>query len=361
MTVYDPATGKPIRAPHNFTSLKIRRISGVDSPAQEPAKVVLLMKHRDEARTEKGCMPERPALTTSVNGHAHLLDLAAASGSTSWEVSGEHGHAHPYVVTEGGLTVIGEAAGHTHQIEVQAAKADITGDHMPNATATGSAPATDNAQRIAELEKSLARQTALASMDDAQRAHFATLKGADAEAFLVAAPEQRSAVVDAVKAADAVVYKAADGTEYRRSDDVRLVAMAKRADERDAELRRAREEQELLVLKARAQSEIPHLPGDEAVKVALLKAVGGIPDEATRTKALETLKANDAGIAEAFRRSGTRREPALGTSTDPEAQLNAMATKRANEKGITFEQAYSQVSREPEGRALFAAAINPNV
>lgn len=295
MTVLDPKTGKPLREPHDFTSLKIRRISGVDRPAQGSAKAVLLMKRADEAADHEA---------------TKTTELAAPKASL-----------------------------------------EQTGEPMSNTEPK----AAELEKRIADLESQLTTATARAAMTDAEKAHLATLKGADAEAFLKDKPEARAAKVEAAKAADAVVYKAADGTEYRRSDDQRLVAMAQRADKLDADAKKAREEREIEVLKARAKAEIPHLPGDEAVHVALLKAVDGISDEKLRTGALAAIKANDAGLGAAFKRSGVNGAP--NDSAGPEAKLEAMARKRATDAGITFEKAYAEASDTPEGRQLLSEAM----
>lgn len=309
MTVYDAQTGEKITKRHRFTSLKIRRGSLVDNPAQEPAKVVLLMKRRDAALTELANGGDA-AVLAALRKNKDLLAALAASAA-------------------------GDGA--------------TTGESMSNANTGGADPNAALNTKIVELEKSLARANALASMNDAQRAHLAVLKGADADAFVAATPEARATIVEAAKAADAVVYKAKDGTEYRRSDDPRLIAMAKREDVREAVLAKERDDAQLVALKARAKSELTHMPGEEATKVALLKAVDGIVDETLRGKVFESIKATDAGLAEAFKRAGANGAPAGGA----EAQLDAMAKKRASEKGITFEQAYAQVTKEPEGRPLY--------
>lgn len=373
MTVYEPDGKAKVKRKHTFTSLKLRRISGVDRPAQEGATAVLLMKRADEdprsgarvlpgmvrveagdlAITQKGYVADRPALTSTVNGHTHIVDVSSQSGYTSWEGVDDDAHAHPYVVSEGGQVVIGESNGHTHTVEVMAAKAaeHPTGEPMSNTDPKATEPTPE--ERIADLEKRLAEQTALASMTDGERAHLATLKGADAEAFRAATPEQRAATVEAAKAADAVVYKAADGTVYRKSDDARVVELAKRSDTFAAEAAKAREERELEVLKARAGREIPHLPGSEDARVALLKAVDSIADEKLRGEVLASIKASDAGLGEAFKRAGVGGQPA---EDSPEAKLDALAKKHAQEKGMTFERAYAEVAKSAEGSALFAAA-----
>lgn len=65
-------------------------------------------------------------LTSSVDGHQHLIDLqhdygpgmSGQSGCTSWAVAegADVGHEHPWVRAPDGTITIGEAAGHTHTI-----------------------------------------------------------------------------------------------------------------------------------------------------------------------------------------------------------------------------------------------------
>lgn len=365
MTVYDPKTGERVSKPHRFTGMKLRRISGVDRPAQEPAKAVLLMKRADDAEPPSGEKRIRkfwsdgyskPALTSIEDGHQHMLDLALRAGDTSWGNSedGESGHSHPYVVDIDGTVTIGASEGHTHTVLAVAKSADAEPEEPMTETKQNAEDQAALTKRVADLEAKLADQTARANMNDAEKAHLATLQGDAAKSFIAAKPEDRAATVEAAKAADRVVYKAADGTEYRASDDRRLVEMAKRSDRLEADAEKARDEREAEVLKARAKDELGRMKGGEPEKVALLKAVGSIEDDAVRGKVLDMLKAHDAGLSKAFERAGTGGER---PDDDAESKLDAMAKKYAVEKGVSVPRAYDEVTKTPEGKVLFEAAL----
>lgn len=362
-----------------YTKLRIDETSAVDKPAQEPAVAVALFKRAPEFATggivkggianiiagetpihvsRKGYVADEPALTSSTEGHTHLIDISTVSGNTSWgtRADSESGHSHPYVVTDGGAVSIGEADGHTHDVEVIASKND-NGEPMSD-TKNQDANARKAEARIAELEKGLANQTALASMTDAEKAHLSTLSGDDASTFIAADTSARATTVEATKAADAVVFKSLDGIEYRKSDDARLIDLAKRADEQTKQLAVEKAARETEVYKARAKVELAHLTGEEATQIALLKAVDGIQDETVRTAALEILKSNSAGVAKAFDRAGsTGGDKSL---TDPEAKLEALAKAHAEANSVSFTKAYSVVSDTTEGRKLLAESFNLN-
>ena len=106
-------------------SFKLNEISGVDVPAQEGAVTVIMKRHDPDKgifKTEE--FEKRIWLTTSVKGHAHLVDeqnyegTFREGGDTSWtQAKGEdQGHSHPWVRDSDGSVTIGEADGHTHEV-----------------------------------------------------------------------------------------------------------------------------------------------------------------------------------------------------------------------------------------------------
>lgn len=368
-----------------YTKLRLKEISGVDNPAQEPAVAVALFKRLDAPRNEpghtaKGYVADEPALTTAEAGHQHTIDLSTASGYTSWETGSgivqpdgsSQGHSHPYVIADGGVVVIGEAAGHTHDgVAAVAAKDagngnDPNGESMPT-KATGDAGADQNAERIAELEEQatkrdadLKRQTALAGLTDAEKEHLGTLEGDEADAFLFAEAGKRAAAIESAKAADKVVYTSkSTGDVYRASDDPRLVAMAKREDAREERLANAEKAQAEAGYKVRVGKELAHLPGKEEDQIALLKAIDTIEDVEQRGRVLSIVHANDAGVGNVHKRAGANGEPEVsaGEQSDAEKRLNKLATDHAAEKGIPFTKAYYEVTQTPEGTKLLEQAI----
>jgi hypothetical protein len=204
--------------------------------------------------------------------------------------------------------------------------------------------------KISELSKSLEQANLLASLTDADRAHLDTLSGDARGEFLGKSADQRAAVLAEIAKADPVVFKSADGTEFRKSDDPRLIEMAKRADrlaqdleKREALAKRADLEKRAVALK--------NLPGDLDVHCALLAAVDSIADEALRKSALEALKASDAGVSKASQEIGVSGHDAAASGS-AEEQLDSLAKRFASENKVTYEKAYTEVCKTKEGRDL---------
>jgi hypothetical protein len=99
-------------------SFRIDEISGVDRPAQEGAKALLIKRAKPED-LEKGWGYSNPFLLSEVDGHTHILDDdGSKGGETSWSKSEgeEGGHTHPWVRDLEGRLVIGMSEGHTHNM-----------------------------------------------------------------------------------------------------------------------------------------------------------------------------------------------------------------------------------------------------
>jgi len=329
---------------------------------------------------------EKPAMTNEVRGHVHLLELNTTAGQTSYatsdppsmtsnssgasSVSYSSAHAHSYIVDSKGDVTIGVADGHTHTVAVKAIKSDVAkGDAETNSKtsengnmeATATETKKNDADRISVLESELETAKALASMNDAQRAYHAKLSKSDAIAFEKMAPSERESTVAKSLERDRVVYKSVDGTEFRASDDPRLVAMAKRADESARELATEKALREVEVYKRRAETELAHLPGTVETRVALLKSVDSIPDATERANALKALHANNTSMAEAFKRKGGKpaAEDSDDDEDDPQDKIDAKVSKIATEKGITFEKAMSEFLDTEEGQELYSQIETP--
>jgi len=227
-----------------YTKLRIDETSAVDRPAQEPAIAVAFLKRAEgldagaPSTTRKGYVADEPALTTAINGHTHIVDVSSQSGNSSYDGADESMHSHPYVITGGGQVVIGEAAGHTHEVEALASKT-IAGDGeqpknetMPETKNTKASETEQELNdRIASLEKSLSESTLLATLTAAAKAHLATLTGDDAQALMSASPEARHQAGEPVKAAQAaaapVVSSSLPADAARQSVDPPLLAPTK--------------------------------------------------------------------------------------------------------------------------------------
>jgi hypothetical protein len=216
----------------------------------------------------------------------------------------------------------------------------------------------DDPKKVADLEKAVADLTkraetaeAIAKLSGVEKAHYDKLGDADKPGFLAKSADDRKAEIAKAGDADPVVYKSADGVEFRKSDDPRLVAMAKRADEADRIAKAERETRETAEFTKRAETEIGHLPGDAALKGKVLKHLASAPEDVA--KAADTmLKAGDSAIAKSFTKFGVAGGDPTGDN--PEAKLNSLAKAHAEKNNVSFAKAYSAVLDTEEGKRLYA-------
>lgn len=373
-------------SPEAFEKWSLREVTICDVPAQEHAAAAIVKalkfgkdEEEDDDDEKKGKKVEKKIFLTSVvDGHQHAIDtesFAHEGGHTSWE-SGpgeEGGHAHAWIRNNDGSLQIAMNEGHTHELleeepltvlmreDISKSGAEGAQDEdpepeegqMPNSDPKGATPSEAD-QKIADLEKRLERATAMAALTDVEKAHMGTLDEAGQEEFLKADKEARKADLDRAeelaKAEDPVVYTAADGSEFRKSDDPRLVRMARERDEDRAIAKAAREEQETLQFEKAASTDFASLPGETRTKVELLRAVSRIEDGEVRKSVVDLLKANNSEMAKALERIGTTGE----ARSAPAEKLDALATEKAKKEGISFEKAYGQVMETDEGRKLYA-------
>lgn len=377
--------------PENFTSahtsprrrmtkFTIDELSAVDVPAQEGARALILKRAEDHL--EK--FPEENrvvgVLTSTVNGHAHLVwlhpgDRAGLTSSARGPGEEDDWHDHPWILKDG-VIIIGENDGHPHSVdpqdvlEVVFSKNDISSRHgelvsiqklrddygiefkrapnseetgMPDNKPTGEQMSDEVRERLANAEKQADLATRALQLSAEQLAHYRELSAEERETFLNKSDADRETEVSKKADADPVVYTDSGGREYRKSAGEQLIQLAKDRDaDRQAlvELQKAQENESFL---KRAEEELGHLPGDLATRAATLRAIENIPDEATRKAALESIHAGNKAMKAAFDRVGVSGEP---SSDSAEAQLDDLARKRAQEKDIDHYEAYDQVARE---------------
>ena len=327
-------------------AFRIEEISGVDRPAQVGARVAI-MKREDPA------IGKRAVLTTATEGHTHLVQTyESLSGDTSWVDE----HTHPWILNENGTIKVGEARGHSHEIDELTMTKKIPANPE---TAMPTKKPDDNAvteaakaheEEIVKLTARAERAEKLATLSDDQKALIAKMDAEAQDGFLALEPEARVALVAKAAEENAVVYTAKDGTEYRKSDDARLVALAKSADDERAKRVATEDAAATVTLKAQAD-EFAHLPGTLETRMAILKGVNSL-DEEPRKAALESLKAQDTELAEAFKRAGTSAAP---SKDDP---LEAIAKKlRDADPKLPKEQSVADALNTPEGAAAYAKSV----
>lgn len=386
-------------------SFKINEISAVDRPAQEDARVAIMKRRgdpdyeskktgHDGRKPEDGTNVEKRAMLTGVTDeHAHLVildpengDGARPAGNTlpALAPGADFPHTHPWIMRPDGEIVVGMAAGHDHasgEISTTRMRAGELLMEKQNETAGSGGTRrrrrnemTDDAKKAAdaqaaekkELEKKLAAAEAYGRLSDSQKAHYAKLDDGAKEQFLGKSDEERAEIVSKAARAAAeenpVVYKAADGSEYRKNDDPRLVALAKQSDERLASLEKAHEAAAETDLRKRAETDLANLPGSVETRMSLLKQVDGIVDEKERAEALAALKAHNAQMAKNFVVYGTTEanKAALDGIETKEA-ANAELEKRAkdlqkSDAKLTYVDAYAKVAEQNPD--LYAKAVS---
>jgi len=327
-------------------------------------------------------------LTSGEDGHSHLLRLSPgqAGGSLDYSTSDASGvkggsHDHPWAFNADGEIEIGLADGHMHIVSMEDVdrallrmlKSDSddsaveTSDEPAAAAASqeGDMPETKKGEELAQLQaqndeltKRAERADAVLALKADERAHFDGLDEAGQDEFLGKSEGERGEILKAAGDADPVVYKSIDGSEFRQSDDPRVIKAVQRADEAVKAAGEEREKRETLELAKRADELIPNLPGTPEVRGQLLKAVEGIGDENVRQGALEALKAANGGIFE--RSSETPEEAGLekgegyrAPAGTAEAELERLVKSYQKEHSVPEYKAWDEVLKSEEGATLY--------
>lgn len=385
-----------------IVKMHLDELAGVDEGAQAEAGDVIL-KRRDQPAVPV-TTTKRSALTTAVLGHTHLLTGIddAQAGTTSSERHNEPPgsdsytayHSHPWVRTEDGSVLIGEVAGHTHEIattagalttksiagarkklndaierherhmdgsestsessqrklmmEMKAALAELDdvvekgkAAHGNSTTANGgpnvsvikehAMPNTEHEMQIADLKKQLAAAQALANLTDAEKIHRATLPDGERDAFVAKSAAERQEIV---KAANEVVHTCADGTLILKSHGELALKFAKQADEALKTAKAEKAARELSELTKRATDALRGLSCSDAAKVALFKAAESIEDDKVRAEAIEACKSMARAEKLAGSMSGVGASNEIPAGEDPLAKFNAGVAAYAEKHSI---------------------------
>lgn len=289
-------------------------------------------------------------------GHAHKV-CVYEDGSLYVEYAtmegAEYSHSHGIVFEDGALTILADS-GHTHALaEGQPGLAVVPADAIvvvqaraqndttitTNTKSTRS-PAMQHAglkqkeptmpneheTKIADLEKQVARLSKIAKLSGAHKAHFDTLAGEDADAFLAKSNADRDALTAEIakrhEEAEKVVYVSkSTGDVYKAKDDARLVDMAKRMDEQAIAIEKA-------AIRKQAAELLAGMPGaDEAHDLIVRSLLKSGAKQEEIDASLATLKG--------MRESSTlgKRAPGFG-GTEPTAD-NADEALAALTKGLT--------------------------
>ncbi|QDB70585.1 hypothetical protein RSP_0003 [Pseudomonas phage RSP] len=342
------------------TRMVVKELSGVDRPAHAGATVALFKCSGSLSEFVKAFIVQdlpftefTPEQVTEIQKRYN--EDAELAKSLESKLSGVTNAAD---TTDALITSISEIFGYAKEKGTQTPAANSGGKSKEGDTMSPEEKkAFEEAKaKAAEMEKKLAEVTAKAEMNDVQKAHFATLDDAGKAEFLKMDNAGRENAVTLAKSGNPVVYKADDGTEFRKNDDPRMVKMAQDLDTERRLAKAERERSAMLTLEKRAGEELKHFPGEIKVKAALLKAVDGIADEETRSAVSGLLKANAEKLARAFQRVGSSGGDSAGSSASE--KLDSLAKARAASDKVSYEEAYSRVLDTPEGQELYSEVIS---
>jgi hypothetical protein len=400
----------------------ISEISMVDRAAQAPATMRIMKRDTFDLEDSIAKFLGDMILTTSEDSHAHRINIKdfdwstnqalgfSSGGETSWSgATTEKNHTHPWIMKVDGEIIIGEANGHTHDIDeiskqlfieshehakqilkkseeepewvntfeensdfeklfdklaeaavadgitcVDEEESDMTKDTK---TAADIKKAAD--KEISELKAELEISKKVAGLSTLEKSHYDALSDDDKTTYLAKEADDRELIAKAaIKNAEdenPVIYKSDSGVEYRKSDGAGMIELAKQGDidrKENAKLRKAASEVDL---RKRAEDDLSNLPGSVETHMALLKSVESIKDDVDREEALKSLKAQNTAMGKAYETLGAGGEPVDGT---PEAELDTLAKKYATEHEVTYAVAYTKVLETNQGSELYAKALN---
>lgn len=357
-----------------FARFHLDEISIVDRPAQEGAMIGFVKRHVIAQSVSK-----RAVATSSDRGHQHLIDPACIGAEgTGYTMSAEmltsNGpvwHSHDVIAdgTSGKITIL-DNAGHGHTVgddvvytaptkategkptpttEVayvtanDKSKSQIvnpgTVDSLTPKIATASVTTKSETpekkpmtpEQIAELNANLAKFQILASLNDAEKLYVSKLAPHAADQFF----KSDLAVRGAILKADEVVYTADDGSVYRKSDDPRLIASAKRADDTEKKYALEAVARKRAEFSKAAAEDLGFLTGESTVHAAIIEAIEtGISDETLRKSARDALRAANVAMAKLAKTTGSRGETKKAAGADQNAHNPAADTVQVIEKAL---------------------------
>lgn len=204
-------------------------------------------------------------------------------------------------------------------------------------------------KKMAEMDEKLKKMEAIANLSTVEKAHYDALDETGQNKFLKADKSDRSGMIEKASGDDPVVFTALDGTEFRKSDDIRVVELAKRLDQKEQELAKAAVQTRDRNIEKRSD-EFSNLPGKSEIKKGMIGAIEDIEDADIRKGVYEILKAADNALDSDFTPSGAiSKSDAKGA----EQKLNDLAKSYAKDHKVDFAKAYREITKTDDGRALY--------
>ena len=348
-------------------SFTINEISGVDRPAQKHARMTLMKRDdaddgfdkadedlytKEEANYRGADGPSRCEACEYFNGEAGCSMVAGEISAGDVCDHFEQGDDPMTDVEKKQLADLQKSADDlTKQLEAATAKAADLQKESDDAKAK--LEDEEKKRKAAEAEK--ADATTKAEMTDAEKAYLATLEGAEKMKFMTATPEERAKMMAKRDDDNPVIYKAADGVEFHKSDDPRLIAMAKRADEGEKLAKVEAKKREDTELSKRADDELKNFSETVAKrddKIEALRAIDKI-EPGAKAALLKMLEVGGKAISASFERVGHGREALHKSAQDFEKRVSAIQERDKCARPTAMSKARAE---DPDAYAAYQAA-----
>ena len=228
---------------------------------------------------------------------------------------------------------------------------------LQEALTAAQAQGTELTEKAAKSEAEKAEAVIKAGMSDAEKAYADAQDEKGKKEFMGMSPEDRKKKMSKAADDNPVVYKAVDGAEFRKSDDPRLVALAKRNDDLAKSNAEEIEKRENAEFSKQAESEpFTFYKGEVADKVKVVRAVSKIADEGVRKALTEMLEVGGKAIGAAFKSLGHQDENVQKSAAD----FNKRVSEIASRDKISKSKAMSKARAEfPDEFAAFQASGAP--
>lgn len=204
-------------------------------------------------------------------------------------------------------------------------------------------------EKLEKADAEKAEALAKAGMSDAEKAYCADMAPAEKAKFMSMSPEERMKAMKKSADADPVVYKSeSTGEEFRKSDDPRLVKLAKQADEDRALAKQEREARENAEFAKQADDDLKEF--SEAVakrddKIAVMRAVAKM-DDGPREALRKMLAVGAKAISAAFDTIGHRNESVAKSAGAFEKRVSEVQARDKCNKVQALERAREEFPEE---------------
>ena len=293
----------------------LREISAVDKPAQAPALVDIRKSEDDQdiPSTENNIVKSDPA---------DIIDIPTPAGETNNMTNNEELAKSEEIVKNDEIVEVVEIV------------------------------ATPESTEIENLTKKLERAEKAYGLSDSEKEIFVKMDTEGQDGFLGLSTEERSTEIQKDIDANPVVYTTLGGEEFKKSDDSRLVEMAKALDEANGEKAEALRLSKIAAIAKQAMA-YNNLPGTNEEHVLLAEAVAKMaPEQQASLNGMLTKL--DGDFAKSFSSAGSSAAPESTEAPSFEAQIEEIA-KDLNGKhpNLTAAQSYAKALTTDAGLALY--------